>query len=228
MFTIIIFWGLISNSFWYICSDPDFPPYKWSYLARKWKDARYATPVCTVLYRHHERQVIWHLSDTGRMPLLSSLLSAQSTQLSLRRWTRKQDSCLWVPWPLSRAYYHLLHVSVGLESHPYPSDPVPAIGEKGGNPRWSCLLRGFNRSSDDEQEPDVISRQIKGAKKSWKWFLALQVCSCLKSNSKDSLSLIYYNYNYKKSYDWQICCFYCSYPIWVFCHLATEQSWLSK
>lgn len=98
----------------------NFPtPYKCSYLARKLKDTRCATTTICTVNRHHTRQVIWHLSSTTRISPLSSLLSTQTAHLRLRRWTHKQNSCPClqrVPWPLSRAYYHLLDVSATLET----------------------------------------------------------------------------------------------------------------
>lgn len=125
----------MSSSFWNIHPDPASPPYKWSYLARKWKDTRYATTAHTVLYCHRMRQVIWHLfQPTTDLSLVLFVVNTPGLA-SQRRWTRKQDSCLQrVPWPLSRAYYHVLDVSLGLESHSYPAEPpnspVSAIGEE--------------------------------------------------------------------------------------------------
>lgn len=97
-------------------SHPD-----WSHSDRQCKDTRHAAAVLTVLSHQRTRRAIWHLSNTGRIPLWPPLFSCQLNSL----WEDERISRTAAraphraPWPLSRIYYHLLDVSVGLESHFY-------------------------------------------------------------------------------------------------------------
>lgn len=127
----------MSSSFWCNQSDAAFQPYKCSHQSKKWKET------CSHHLHHSFPSPCTSDTSSTQDGSLSCPLCCQNSRphRGLRRWARKQDSCLClqkVPWPLSRASYHLLDVSVGLESQ-NASDTVSAIEEKGGI--WSCLFR---------------------------------------------------------------------------------------
>lgn len=101
-------------------------------LPTLWMSTWYTTAISTKYLLSPCKSADWH---RGWVSVLFVVNAA-----NLRRWARKQGSCLGlqrVPWPLSRAYYHLLE-SARLESQ-FPSGTVSAIEEKGEN--WIFLLR---------------------------------------------------------------------------------------
>lgn len=108
------------------------------------------------LYRHHQRQVIGHLSCTRWMIVLFVVNTADPRGSKI--WIDKRQllvapegSMTPVQSPLSpsRCLNPLTH-------------QTSAVEEKGGNQRRSCFLRAFKISSDYENYEHLISRQMMG------------------------------------------------------------------